>query len=267
MSKASHMDRILSLNQLIQLRAYHRGSGGYGRILRTDNLARIGFVARQAGQSLPQLSRLFVQYVLDPISVIRNSPDLRPTELNMELEEQIFYLIAHRRIITALQRIVDVEARQDLRLDTDSRISAVKANLNNQPINKMPWEEPLWAEMLENAALTVARCAVGQKPKVNVRNLVQIGFLSPTAARSLYARATKRIVHFIIDPADSLWNNPYQQPFRIRLSADEIRIYTQIHKMVIELLKPVVLDIESRDLAPLSTQARTEMLHRILNQI
>ena len=258
---------MLNLAQMIRARACQRGSGGRPNTLRAENLSRIGFVERAAGQRLPQISRLFIQYVLDPVSVFKSNPDMKPTELKMTFEEQIFYLMAHRRIINSLQNIIEVGARQDIKLDGNSMISAVKVALNTRPATKMPWEEPIWTEMLENAALKVARSASGRIPRIDVRNLVSLGLLSPRAEPTIYRRATERLVHFVIDPADSMCNNPYQQPFRVNLSADETRVYVNLHKIVIELLKPAIVDIEAGSQREMSTQARAALLLRIIQQI
>jgi hypothetical protein len=267
MSKAEGLSGIFNIGRLIRRRASQRGPGGGARSLHTENLARIGFVDRVAGQRLPHLTRLFVQYSIDPIATFKQNPDLRPTELRMPMDEQIFYILSHQRIIRALNNVVEAEMRQDMKMDTNGRVNTILSYLHSNPSTKMPWESELWSGLQESAVLQMAQRTSGMRPSVNVRNLINIGFLSRVAAKSVYQRVTERFVHFIIDPADSLWNNPYQHPFRIKLSADEVRTYVKIHKLIIDLLKPVIIDFEAGATSSLSTDARVAMLHGIIKQI
>ena len=58
-----------------------------------------------------------------------------------------------------------------------------------------------------------------QPEKVNIRTLMEIGFLTRDSETHLLRRVTDRFIRFVIDPTAALQENPYMNPLQVSLNA------------------------------------------------
>jgi hypothetical protein len=248
--RASRLARAADLNYAIRRRASHGGPGGRGIALNATSLARIGFVDVSPGSKLPIITPLFIRYVLDPLSVLKENPGLRPTRLEMDVEEVIFYFICQRDIIHALQSQIKKERNDGFPLTTETRVKFIHRALRARKSIKLPWEEEIWHDLRLSGVLS----QFGTEHTTDVRNLHRIGFIDASSHRDALKRITPRFIQFIVDPAGFFRKNPGTNPFKSIKGFGEISFFGKVHVTVVEMLQNEFID------AGRSTEVSTEVV-------
>ena len=236
--RAGRLARAVDLNQIIRERACHGGPGGRGIVLNARNLARIGFVDILPARKLPIITPLFIRYVLDPVSVLRENPGLHPTRIEMEVEEMIFYFICQRDITHALQNLVKKELDEGFHFTTETRVRFIYNALLSRRSIKAPWEEGIWHDLRLSGVLS----QFGAERSVDVRNLKRIGFIDNSDHRGAFKRVTPQFIRFLVDPAGSFKEHPEKNPFKSIKGFGEISFLGRVHVAVIETLQNEIIE-------------------------
>jgi|GEM_PF-3398970 len=235
---SSKLARAIDLNYAIRTRACHGGPSGRGIVLNATNLARIGFVDVLPGKKVPIITPLFIRYVLDPMSVLRQNPGLRPTRIEMEVEELIFYFICQRDIVNALQSLIKRELEEGFPFTTETRVKFIYSALRARKSIKAPWEEGIWHDLRLSGVLS----QFGTEQTVDIKNLRQIGFMDDSSHRNAMKRITPQFIQFLVDPAGSFREHPKTNPFKSIKGFGEISFFGKIHVAVIEMLQNEIIE-------------------------
>ena len=140
---ATRLTRTFDLTHAIRSRACQAGPRG-GRLLETG-LTRI----TAAGQQ-PEPTLLFIQHIIDPLSVIRSRPDANFSRLELSADETVFWLTTQWHITTTLQNLLYKEWELKMPLSSSTRASSIQISFRQTPPQIKSGQAALLKELREN---------------------------------------------------------------------------------------------------------------------
>lgn len=248
-----------SLIDVIRNRACQAGGRGKGVSISAGTLARIGFVEFTLGYPLPRITELFVRFVLDPASVLKEAPDLHQSLLEMSPDEQIFFHIAQREIFERLQLVVRNELKSRESFTTEQRVRAIFLDLSVRPWQKDPRFD------LAQTDYSMFSFTKKFEARFPVNNLIDMGFIIETKTRRNGPQKiaiTPHFICFVIDPAHVLIKNPDVNPFRAPINIGERLLYHQVREAILKALAELVVEAEKVRRIPYLTEQRVAIIYR-----
>ena len=267
----ARLTRATDLNYAIRNRACQAGSRS-GKLLETG-LTRIN----SAGQQ-PKPTLLLIQYILDPLAVIKSRPDANLSRLALTADEAVFWYSAQWNITTALQKLLVKEWELQMPLTTTARAASIRISFRLTPPPAKLAQARMMRELNEalvNDQQIQADARRMGKPvrklHVNPSTLVEIGFFSKMSKEkplNINQRITKTLIRFTIDPAAQLRENTYAHPFHRRdLTVGEIRLFLQMQRKIIDVLGEVVAEAEQLTGNTYSLEQRIDIIHQVLRRM
>jgi hypothetical protein len=256
---ASRLIRTIDINHAIRTRACQAGGRGRSVSISAETLARIGFIEITPGYPLPRITELFVRFVLDPASVLKEAPDLPHGLREMSPDEQAFFCIAQREIFERLQLVVGNELKSGESFTTEQRIRAILLDLAVKPWQKDPRHD------LAQISYSTFTLAGNFEARITIKNLIGMGFIDKITRRerrkSILHMVTPHFICFVVDPAHVLKENPDLNPFRTSINSGERLLYDRIREAILRALGEQIAEAEKGHGQPLLTEERVAIIY------